>query len=84
MQAAIKESRPPALRGRGIRCAAMCPSRAAGGGAGLKSVGLSFLGPHRSRRGKGRCELELRWLVSLAALASGSEGARHQVPQDAL
>ena len=84
MQAAIKEARPPALRGRGIRCRKMRPSRAARAGAGLEPIGLTSQDPHRSLRGKGRCELELRWLVSLAALASGSEGARHQVPQDAL
>ena len=65
MQAAIAEAHPPALRGRGIRCRKMRPSRAARAGAGLDPVGLSFLGPHRSRRRKGRCGLEMRWLESL-------------------
>ena len=39
------------VRGRGIRCAAMCPSRAARAGAGLKPVGVDSFGPHRSLRG---------------------------------
>ena len=57
----------------------MRPSRAVEAGADLKPDGVDSFGPCRSLRGKGRCELELRWLVSLAALASGSEGARYQV-----
>ena len=43
----------------------MRPSRAARAGAGLEPIGLTSQDPHRSLRGKGRCELEMRWLELL-------------------